>query len=159
MKNDKSWIKNFLLAAGTIEIVVGLAHFAFPYFVYQSNSYSLLNNNDIDFITLSIFSVGILLIAFGSLTVFLSSKVETAIRIVYFYTIVKSILWAGRVILGILYPVNTPLFYMEQPNTVVFSGLLIEWLLFVFSVFIIKTRIKALSSNGSLTDEKNCASY
>jgi|WetSurMetagenome_2_1015567.scaffolds.fasta_scaffold857101_1 hypothetical protein len=159
MESDRSWVKNILLTAGIIEIVLGLAHFVFPYFAYQSKGYSLLNYNEIDFVTLCIFCVGILLVAFGTCTVFLSSKVETAIKIVFFYTIVKSILWTGRVILGILYPANIPLFFIEQPNIVVFPTLVFEWLLFVFSFFVIKTRLKAVSGNDSLTDEKNCAAY
>jgi hypothetical protein len=159
MKSDRSWIKIILLTAGIIEIVLGLIHFAFPYFAYQSKGYSLLSSNEIDFVTLCIFCVGILLVAFGAFTVFLSSKVETAIKIVFFYTVIKSILWTGRVILGILYPANISLFFIEQPNIVVFPTLVFEWLLFVFSFFVIRTKLKALSGDDSLADEKNCAAY
>jgi hypothetical protein len=147
MKNNGSLVKNVLLTAGIIEIVLGLIHFAFPYFAYQSKGYSLLSYNEIDFVTLLIFCVGILLMAFGTFTAFLSSKVEEAIKIVYFYTIVKSILWAVRVILGILYPPNVPLFFINQPNIVVFPALVFEWLLFVFSFFALKARLKEVSVN------------
>jgi hypothetical protein len=159
MESDRSRIKIVLLTAGIIEIVLGLMHFAFPYFAYQSKGYSLLNYNEIDFVTLCIFCVGILLVAFGTFTVFLSSKVQTATEIVYFYTMIKSILWTGRVILGILYPANISLFFIKQPNIVVFPALVFEWLLFVFSLFAIKTRLKAVSGNDSLADEKNCTAY
>ncbi len=150
MKNYDIWIKKILAGAGLMEIVFGLSHFAMPYFAYQSKGYSLLNHNEIKFITLCIFSLGIILIAFGILTILLSTKVEAIIKIVFYYTLIKAALWTVRIILGILYPVDISLFFIEQPNIVVFPLLLLAWFLFVFPVIIITLKLKAMSGKAIL---------
>jgi len=138
MEKQINLTKKILLAAGIIEIAVGLLHFAMPYFAYQAKGFSLLQPNEINFVTLVIFAVGILLVAFGSITMLFSRNVESMIEVLYYYVVIKTILWIGRVALELLYPVNLSMFYVEPFTLVVLPGLIIELLLFVVSVVLIK---------------------
>ncbi|VAW48325.1 hypothetical protein MNBD_GAMMA03-2072 [hydrothermal vent metagenome] len=138
MEKQINLTKQILLAAGIIEIAVGLLHFAMPSFAYQTKGFSLLQPNEINFVTLVIFAVGILLVAFGSITILFSRKVESMIEVLYYYVVIKTILWVGRVVLELLYPVNLSMFYVEPFTLVVLPGLIIELLLFVVSVVLIK---------------------
>ncbi len=138
MEKQINLTKQILLAAGIIEIAVGLLHFAMPYFAYQTKGFSLLQPNETNFVTLVIFAVGILLVAFGSITILFSRKVESMIEVLYYYVVIKTILWIGRVALELLYPVNLSMFYVEPFTLVVLPGLIIELLLFVVSVVLIK---------------------
>ena len=151
MENYKNWIKNILLLAGIIEIVAGLAHFAMPYFAYQTKGFSFLHQNEIDFITLCVFAVGILS-AFGSITIFFSLKAGAVNGMLLYYTIIKSFLWLARIILEILYPVKIPLFFIGQPTMVVMPLLIFECLLFVFSVLLIVIIRKKLSNTYKASD-------
>jgi|APSaa5957512622_1039677.scaffolds.fasta_scaffold42262_1 hypothetical protein len=138
MKRQIKLTEQILLTAGVIEIAAGLLHFAMPSIAYQSKGFSLLHPDEINFVTLVVFAVGILLVAFGSLTIFFSKKVETAAEIVYTYVVIKTVLWIGRVVLEILYPVNLNMFNIEPFTLVVLPGIIIEMLLFVVSVVLMK---------------------
>lgn len=138
MEKQINLTKNVLLVAGIIEIAVGLLHFAMPSFAYQAKGFSLLQPDEISFVTLVIFAVGILLVAFGSLTILFSRKVESIIEVLYYYVVIKTILWIGRVVLELLYPVNLSMFYVEPFTLIVLPGLLIELLLFIVSVVLVK---------------------
>ncbi len=131
-------IRKILIAAGIVEISVGLLHFAMPFYAYQSKGLSLLPPNELDFVTLLIFSIGILLTAFGSVTILLARKLASILNIVYYYAVIKTILWAGRVILELLYPVQLSLFHVEPFTLVVLPGLVVELLLFMSSAVLIR---------------------
>ena len=134
MDKQISSLSGVLLIAGIIEFAVGLLHFAMPAFAYRSKGFSLLRADEINFVTLLIFAVGILLMAFGWLTIFLSRKVEPLIEFIHIYVLIKIVLWSGRVFLEILYPVNLNMFYVEPFTVVVLPGLIVEWFLFVVSI-------------------------
>ncbi len=131
-------IKYILRVAGTIEILVGLLHFLMPYFLYQSTGFKELNHIESDFVLLVTYSVGILLIAFGATTILLSSKIKEMKEIVYYYLIIKIILWIARVSLEIIYPVGLNMFYIEPFTLIVLPGLIIELLLFIVSAILLK---------------------
>lgn len=154
MNNYNKWVKKILIIAGIVEIVMGLAHFAMPYFAYQSRGFIFLHRDELNFITLCVCAVGILLIAFGILTVFFSLQTELSDKLILYYAVIKSFLWSARIILEILYPVKIPLFYIEQPTTAIMPLLIFEWLLFVFSAVLIilnrnKMSNKAKKETGS----------
>ncbi|MCU7934547.1 MAG: hypothetical protein KZQ99_06660 [Candidatus Thiodiazotropha sp. (ex Dulcina madagascariensis)] len=143
MEKQINLTKQILLVAGIIEIAVGLLHFAMPSFAYQAKGFSLLEPNEINFVTLVVFAVGILLVAFGAITILFSRKLESMVEVLYYYVVIKTILWAGRVILELIYPVNLSMFYVEPFTLVVLPGLIIELLLFVVSVVLIRKIVVA----------------
>ena len=152
MENYKSWIKKSLLIAGLVEIAAGLSHFGMPYFAYQTEGFSFLHQDGLNFTTLCIFAVGILLIAFGSLTILLSLKAEATSEVLHYYTLIKSFLWSARIILEIMYPVNIPLFFIKQPVIVVMPLLFFEWCLFVLAFVMIVVIRKNLSNMTNSAD-------
>ena len=128
------WIKTVLMTAGIIEIFAGLGHFAMPYFVYQSRGFSFLTQNEMNFATLGIFAIGILLIAFGAITISFALNVDASHELQCIYAAVKSILWMARIILEIIYPIKISLFFIEKPTIVIMPLLIAVFLLFVFAV-------------------------
>ncbi len=145
MEKQLKLLKQILYVAGAIEIAVGLLHFAMPEFAYRAKGFSLLQQSEIDFVTLVIFSVGILLIAFGSLTMLFAKKIESTVELLYYYLMIKTVLWTARVVLELLYPVNLRMFNVEPFTTVVLPGLVVELLLFVISLMLAR-RIVHLKS-------------
>ena len=131
-------IKNILLVAGVVEILVGLLHFGMPYFLYQSSGFESLSNIESDYLLLVTYAVGILLIAFGSTTILLSSKIEEIKKIIYYYLIIQIVLWIARVSLEIIYPLGLDMFYIEPFTLIVLPGLVVELLLFIISAFLLK---------------------
>jgi hypothetical protein len=149
MKNSQKWIQMMLVVAGIAEIAIGLSHFGMPAFAYKVKGFSGLIQNEINFITLSLFSVGILLIAFGVCTIFISSKRTLDIQILLYYAIVKSSLWLARIVLEVFYPVKIPLFFIEQPTFFIMPFLVLEWLLFVSSVVLIVKHMEKLPNKAN----------
>ena len=129
--------KYILIMAGTIEISVGLLHFFMPYFLYQSKGFEQLNSIESDYLLLVTYAVGILLVAFGSTTLLFSKKIEMLKEIIFYYLLIKIILWTIRVILEILYPLGLSMFYIEPFTSIVLPGLVIELFLFILAMILL----------------------
>jgi hypothetical protein len=134
-------IKNLLVVAGIVEILVGLLHFGMPYFLYQSSGFEQLSQIESDFLLLVTYAVGILLIAFGATTILLSSKIDEIQEIIFYYVIIQIILWIARVSLEIIYPIGLDMFYIEPFTLIVLPGLVVELLLFIVSAILLKKLI------------------
>ncbi len=139
--------KLLLLVAGIIEIAVGLLHFAMPTFVYTSAGFSSLTHVESNFVTLVIYAVGILLIAFGTVTILFSRHLERHLNLALYYVIIKTFLWSGRVILELLYPIKLNMFYIDPFAVIVLPGLIIELLLFVIITLQITKILKMKKSD------------
>ncbi len=135
-------IKNITLFAGIIEIGVGLLHFFMPYFIYQSDGFEYLSEIELNYVTLVTFAVGILLVAFGAVTILFSLHIESVKKILLQYLIIKIVLWTLRVVFEIIYPLELNIFYVNPFTTIVFPGLVLELLLFIVSFILIKISIK-----------------
>ena len=138
MKTTNNKLKNLLLIAGAIEIIIGLIHFIMPYFIYKIKNYELLPQNESDFIILCVLSVGILLIAFGLVTILLTKRLNLIMDIVYIYIIIQIGLWVLRVSFEFIYPLNIDMFYIDPFTSIVLPGLIGELLLFIISFILIK---------------------
>ena len=147
--------RRLLLIAGIIEVVAGLAHFAMPHFAYQSEGFSLLNQNEVGFITAGVFSVGILLMTFGALTVYFSLRDDTSTEVLVYYGITQSILWLMRIVIEIVYPIKIPLFQIRQPTVILLPLFILECILFTTATILIyknrsnnSTRVKAQTAGS-----------
>ena len=134
--NNQYKIKSLLITAGTIEILVGLLHFAMPYFIYQSNGFRHLTNIESDFVLLVTYAVGILLIAFGATTLLFTKKQKELGLLLYYYLIIQSILWTARVILELIYPIKLDMFGVQPFTYIVLPGLIFEWSLFIYTTIL-----------------------
>jgi len=146
-------IKTILLVAGIIEILVGLLHFGMPPFLYQSTGFEQLNKIESDYLLLVTYAVGILLIAFGAVSILLSLKIDQLREIIYYYLIIKIILWTARVILEIIYPVSLEMFYIEPFTAIVLPGLIIELCLFLLCAILIKKYILNTQNTKTLRND------
>ena len=138
----QSKIKLILVIAGLVEISVGLLHFWMPYFLYQASGFEQLSKIESDYVLIVTYIVGILLIAFGIITILLSSKVEEIKEIVFYYLIIKIILWMGRVYLELEYPLGLNMFYIDPFTLIVLPGLFVELSLFIISAILLKKTMK-----------------
>jgi len=138
MMSSRVNIKNILILAGTMEILVGLLHFAMPYFVYQTEGFQILNNIESNFISLLIYAVGILLVSFGFLSLLFAFHLKSMQNILFYYLIIKASLWAARVVLELVYPVELNMFYIEKFTVIVLPGLFFEALLFILAIILFK---------------------
>jgi hypothetical protein len=147
-ERPERWTRKLLLTAGVVEIAVGALHFAMPSSVYQSRGFASLQPDELGFVTLVTLAVGILLLAFGAFTVFLASRPDAVVEILFGYALIKTFLWAGRVILEIAYPVRLRLFSVEPFTTVVMPGLVFELLLFVAAAVLARRALAAGAAAG-----------
>lgn len=137
MDQQTKALKRILLTAGGLELFVALLHFIMPYFAIQNVSISSLGTNELNFVSLLIYAVGILLLAFGSMTIVYSFNPQKTVDLLYYYLIIQVFLWALRVILEIVYPIQIKLFYVEPFSIIVLPSLVIELLLFVGALFMV----------------------
>ncbi len=146
---SERWTRKLLLGAGVVELAVGALHFAMPSSAYQSRGFPSLQPAELSFVTLVTLAVGILLLAFGTLTVYLASRTEASVEILFGYSVIKSFLWAGRVILEVAYPVRLRLFSVEPFTAVVMPGLVFELLLFMACAVVARSALVARVAGGS----------
>lgn len=139
MTDRSSIAVRLLLAAGIIEVVAGLLHFAIPHFAYQARAFSFLGQDESGLVTAAILSVGILLIAFGTLTIRLSAG-STPTETLLFYATIKSVLWSARAVIEVLYPVTVPLFLVGRPTVLLLPAFALELLLFALAAILLFTR-------------------
>lgn len=151
-QRQERWIRNLLLGAGALEIVLGALHFALPSAVYQSKGFPNLQPEELGFVTLVTLAVGILLLAFGTVTVYLASRADAIVGILFGYALIKAFLWAGRVILEVAFPVRLKLFSVEPFTAVVMPVVLLELLLFVASAVLARRASAAgVTAGNALT--------
>lgn len=144
------WIRRLLLWAGVIEITLGALHFALPSAVYRSKGFPSLQPDELSFVTLVILAVGLLLLALGAFTVYLASRTEAIGEILFGYALIKAVLWAGRVMLEVVYPVKLRLFFVEPFTAVAMPVLLLELLLFVASAVLARRAVVAGVASGNV---------
>lgn len=143
MEKNRIRIKRVLLALGIIELIAGLSHAFMPYFIFKSSGYSYLSLEEINIITCCVFSVGILLVAFGTLTVVCALKYDVLDKMmVYYFVFTKSILWALRTCLEVIFPTEIAMFLITRPSVVLIPVFIVIDCLFIFSVFLIRRDIK-----------------
>lgn len=137
MKRQNNLATRLFLTAGMVEVIAGLLHFAMPYFALQSKGFSFLDQNEVSFVTAGVFSVGILLMAFGALTAYLSSSENTSTKILLCLGVTNSVLWLARIVIEIAYPIKIPLFFIRQPTVILLPLFFLEWLLFFIATLLV----------------------
>lgn len=123
-------LKSFLVVAGAVEICVGLLHFAMPYFYQRSPGLNAVNQAESDYVSLVTFAVGILLIAFGTLTLLFARRPHDHLDLVVGYLAIKCVLWSARLGLELLYPLGLNMFGVDPFTMVVAPGVAAETAIF-----------------------------
>ena len=119
-----------LTIAGTVEIAVGLLHFAMPFYYRRSPALADLPANDSDFVLLVTFAVGILLVAFGATTLWFARRPHAHLDILVPYLVIKTLLWVARLVLEIVFPVRLSMFGIDPFTLIVTPGVAVEAAIF-----------------------------
>jgi hypothetical protein len=127
-------IKKCLLVAGAIEIIMGLAHFFLPELIYKSEGFQYLNSVETDIVTLCIFSVGILLIAVGSILILCAKKYEKNKEIAFNIATITLLLWLTRIIFEIILPVKLTILSIKNPTQFAMPVFIFLWIIIALAV-------------------------
>jgi len=131
--------KNLLVFAGVVEILVGALHFFMMSSINKSSGFSQLSPIESDFVALVVFCVGILLICFGTMTLYFAR--ENLSKILYYYLAAKSLLWGGRVVLELMYPIGLEMFMITPFTSIVLPGVMVEFLIFFYLFLSVRGRM------------------
>ncbi len=127
-------IRWLLITTAVVELAVGFLHFAMPVFLHRSPGLAELSQIEDDFVLLVTFSTGILLVAFGMVGLLLAASVGRYQDLLFPYLLIKSVLWAARLVLEIVLPVRLSMFWIEPFTAVAMPGMVLEFLLFVIAM-------------------------
>lgn len=147
---DERRLRKLLLVAGAVELAAGALHFAMPSQAYRSRGFANLQPDELGLVTLLILAVGLLLLVFGTLTVYLASRTEVMVEILFGYALIKTVLWTGRVLLEAAYPVRLRLFSVEPFTVVVTPLLVLELMLFAASAVLARKVMVAGAAEGDV---------
>jgi hypothetical protein len=134
MEKYSKTIKNCLLIAGIIQIAMGLGHFIMPELIYKSDGFQHLNSFEIDIVTLCVFSVGILLIAIGLISILCATIYDKYKEVALKITYVILCLWLVRILFEIILPIKITLISINNPTIYVLPIFMILWILIALAV-------------------------
>lgn len=131
--------KKLLFVAGTIEIIMGVAHFLMPGLIYKSAGFLYLNTVEANVVTLCIFSVGILLIAIGFISIVSDKMYDTSKELALNISIINLLLWSVRIIFEIMMPFKITILSIKNPTIFVMPLFVALWLIIGSAVILIWT--------------------
>jgi hypothetical protein len=134
----KLMISRFMLVGGSIEILIGLIHFVMPFQIVSTSEIASLPSNYKIIITLMIVAVGLCLVTFGALSIYFSGRLMKGERSAWVFGVSQGILWIGRTILEMLFPVTIPLLFLSNPTVLVLPMVFILSLLFLVPLWMSK---------------------
>ncbi len=126
-------LQQLLFVAGIAEIAVGLLHFFMP--IYYRRSAGLANasldEHERAYVALVTYAVGILLLAFGAMTLTFARRPAAALDVLVPYLTIKCVLWAARLGLEVVYPVRLEMFGIDPFTILVLPGVAAELVVFI----------------------------
>lgn len=145
-------LKRLLLIAAAVEVLVGLLHFVMPFEYRNSAGLDGLAGAEADYVTLVTYAVGILLIAFGATTYVFARRPSQHLDVLVPYLLVKTVLWAARSALEVIYPVQLEMFGVDPFTALVLPGVLTQTALFaVAGALAYRMRIARPQRSGTET--------
>jgi hypothetical protein len=139
MKTHSKIIKKCLFVAGTIEIIMGLAHFSLPGLIYKSEGFQHLNSVETDIVTLCTLSVGILLIAVGFISILCAKKYDMYKEIALNITTINLLLWLVRIIFEIVLPIKITILSVKNPTLYAMPVFIVLWIVIASAVLFMWT--------------------
>jgi len=117
-------------------------HFTWPYAFIQTEPFAGLPEPQKEFVLLVSIAIGLAMLIFGSLAIYFAFKIRIGEHSALAFTLSQAILWTGRLILEILYPVRLPLYFIEQPSSMVIILCLILILIFLVPVLLYRKHVQ-----------------
>lgn len=144
MNRRTKWIRALMIAAGVLEIAMGLAHFGMPRALQSSFAFGALPPVELGFVVLCVFALGILLVGFGCVTLLMATRRRVADSLLLGYCAIKALLFSGRVWLEVLIPVQVPLWGIHRPSDLVLPLLAAGCAIFVALTALVAGRQKTV---------------
>lgn len=144
MNRRTKWIRALLIAAGVLEIAMGLAHFGMPRALQSSFAFGALPPVELGFVVLCVFALGILLVGFGCVTLLMATRRRVADNLLLRYCAIKALLFSGRVWLEALFPVQVPMWGIHRPTELVLPLISAGCAIFAVSTVLVAGRQKAV---------------
>lgn len=143
MIEKRKLVRGIYLTAGLTELLLGIVHFAFPTYVLKSGGFLNLNIHETDFITASIFGLGLNLVAWGTIIIIAGIKYELFQRILLYLSLIQVLKYTGRLWQEYVYPVKVNLPVLKNSQYSVAFCLFALWALYSVSfVITFKSRDK-----------------
>jgi len=116
-----------IVGAGLMVLAIGIAHFFMPAFGYAGEDLSSVPQVQREhFVYLGTYAIGLFLVSFAILTI-MAGKVRPTLQMTVFLGLM-TIVWGGRLVLELLFPVTLPLFFLSNPHPVLAATILVIWL-------------------------------
>lgn len=103
---------------GIIELLIAIIHFIWPFELVKAGEYALLTGQYRDLLFLSSISIGLCLCIFGILSIYFSRRLMSGEKSALFYNTSQAILWGGRAIGELIFPVSVPMYFIKKPDDV-----------------------------------------
>jgi uncharacterized protein YjeT (DUF2065 family) len=141
----KQIASRFMLAGGSIEILIGLVHFIMPIQIVGASEVASLPDNYKSIITLMSVAVGLCLVVFGTLSLYFSKRIVKGDRSAWIFGISQGVLWFGRTILELIFPVTIPLLFLTNPTVLVLPMVFLLSLSFLIPMWMSKDEFASSS--------------
>jgi hypothetical protein len=139
---DKKQIcRKSMLIGGIIELAIAVIHFLMPFQFIREDGFGCLSKPFMDFVLLATLAIGLCLIVFGILSLFLSERLLVGERSAWLFGLSQGILWLGRAFLEIVYPVKFKLFFLPNPTFIILILSLCLGFLFLIPTLAFKKEI------------------
>lgn len=117
--NKRQFTSKCLLAGGVAELLIALLHFLMPLQLSGDEEIAQLPAQYRSFVLLATLAIGLCVMVFGALCLYFSQKLLAGERTAWAFGISQGVLWAGRAILEMAFPVRIPLFFLPNPTLLV----------------------------------------
>lgn len=103
--------------AGAMVLAIGLAHFVMPSFGYARDALAAIPGPQKEhFVYLGTYAIGTFLVSLGILTLLSDQRRASPLELIFFGLMV--FVWAARLALEFVYPVDLSLFFLSDPHPV-----------------------------------------
>jgi hypothetical protein len=129
-----NWPRLALRCAGLMVLAIGLSHFFMPGFGYDPQDLlAVPKQQRAHFVYLGTYAIGLFLVCFAILTL-VAGKTRPTLQMTIFLGLM-TLVWGARFGLELVYPVNIPLFFLENPHPVLAATIFLIWLAYGVGFF------------------------
>ncbi|HNW51447.1 MAG TPA: hypothetical protein PKH79_10215 [Prolixibacteraceae bacterium] len=138
--NNKKSIRYFLLAGCALEIILGLLHCFWPFNLLQVKEFKNVPTAVSDLVLLAALTISLCMLAFAFLSFYYSKQINSNTQGVRMFCLLQGIFWALRLAVQFILPIQLPLYFIDDPNNLIISGLILTMLVFWIPVFLLREK-------------------
>ncbi len=127
--NKKRLASRAMLGGGIAEILIAVLHFLMPFQFIHAGAIAGLPTDYRDFVFHGIVAVGLCLTVFGALSIYFSQKLFLGNMTAWVFGISQGILWIGRTVTELIFPIRVPLFFISNPTKLILPLVALLYLL------------------------------